>query len=152
LFDQQTCPLHGALGFRRRKPFDIDKWRYKRNLKLDLFSTQRWSGRQGRNLAKRAGELRGSLYERRALHRPQSCFTPQPSGLLDLARFRVVTRQQLRLVLDDLGELGLKRFGDTGMKYTSRLAQQRPVGRVLHQGVLEQVSRMRRHALPEQQS
>ena len=26
LFDQQTCPLHSRLGFRRGKPFDMDEW------------------------------------------------------------------------------------------------------------------------------
>ena len=31
------------------------------------------------------------------------------------------------------------------------LAQQRAIGSVLHQSMLEQVSRMRRHSLPEQQ-
>ena len=25
LFDQQTCPLHGRLGFRRSIPFDVDE-------------------------------------------------------------------------------------------------------------------------------
>ena len=37
-------------------------------------------------------------------------------------------------------------------KRASRLAQQCAVGRVLHQRVLEQIRRVRRHALPEQQT
>ena len=36
LFDQQTCPLDSRLGFRRSIPFDMDEWRYERDLKLDL--------------------------------------------------------------------------------------------------------------------
>ena len=63
-----------------------------------------------------------------------------------------MTRQQLRLVLGNIGELAFEGFGDAGVKRASRLAQQRAVGRVLHQGVLEQIGRVRRHALPEQQT
>ena len=63
-----------------------------------------------------------------------------------------MTRQQLGLAFGDVGELAFEGFGDAGMKRASRLAQQRAVGRVLHQGVLEQIGRMRRHALPEQQT
>src|SRR5271154_2156114 len=63
-----------------------------------------------------------------------------------------MTRQQLGLALGDLRELGFEGFGDTGVKRAARLAQQRAVGRVLHQGVLEQICRMGRRALPEQQT
>jgi hypothetical protein len=62
------------------------------------------------------------------------------------------TRQQLRLALGDLRELALKGFGDTGVKRASRLAQQCAISRVLHQAMLEQIGRMRRHAPPEQQT
>jgi hypothetical protein len=60
-----------------------------------------------------------------------------------------VTRQQLRLTLGDLGELALEGFRDTSVKCASRLAQQRAIGRVLYQGMFEQIGRIRRHALPE---
>jgi hypothetical protein len=46
--------------------------------------------------------------------------------------------------------LALKGFGDTRVQRVSRLAQQRSVSCVLHQGMLEQVSCLRRHALSEQ--
>ena len=58
-------------------------------------------------------------------------------GFLDQSRLGAVTRQQLRLGLGDLGELAFERFGDAGVKRASRLAQQRAVGRVLHQGMFE---------------
>ena len=90
--------------------------------------------------------------QRRALQRPLSRFAPQVRGLLDQPGLGAVTRQQLRLVLGDLRELAFKGFGDTGVKRASRLAQQRAIGRVLHQRMLEQIGRMRRHALPEQQT
>ena len=63
-----------------------------------------------------------------------------------------MTRQQFRLVLGYLGELAFESFGDASVKRASRLAQQRAVGRILHQRVLEQISRVRRYALPEQQT
>src|ERR1700733_12026368 len=58
--------------------------------------------------------------------------------------------QQLRLVFGDVSETTFEGFGNAGMERTARLTQKRAIGRVLYQGVLEQVSRMRRHALPEQ--
>ena len=61
----------------------------------------------------------------------------------------VVMRQQFRLVLGDIRELALKGFGDTGVKRATWLAQQSAIGRVLHQRMLEEIGRMRRHALAE---
>ena len=61
-------------------------------------------------------------------------------------------RQDLGPALGSLGEFCFKGFGDTGVERASRLAQQRAIGRVLHQGMLEQVARLRREALPEQQA
>ena len=57
-------------------------------------------------------------------------------------------RQQIGLAIGDVWKLAFDRFGDPGMKRASRLAQQRAIGRVLHQRMLEQVARLRRHALP----
>ena len=84
--------------------------------------------------------------------RPLSSLAPQSRSLLDQSGLGAVTRQQFGLVLGNLGELALESFGDASVKRASRLAQQRAVGRVLHQRVLEQISRVRRHALPEQQT
>ena len=57
--------------------------------------------------------------------------------------------QQLGLALRDLDELAFQDLGDAGVKCPAALAQQGAIGRVLNQRVLEQVARMRRHALPE---
>ena len=81
-----------------------------------------------------------------------SRFAPQARGFLDQASLSAVARQQLGLVLGNLSELAFEGFGDASVKRASRLAQQRAIGRVLHQGMLEQISRVRRHALPEQQT
>ena len=77
-------------------------------------------------------------------HKP-AAFSIEPS-------LAAVTRQDLGLALGGLGELAFYGFGDPGVKHASRLAQQRAIGRVLHQRMLEQVGRVRRHALAEQQA
>ena len=107
LFDQQTCPLHSRLGFRRRIAFDMDEWSYERDLKLDLLATQRGRGGQGRDLVEGARELLYGFNQRRALQRPLSRFAPQARSLLDQASLGAVTRQQLRLALGNLRELAL---------------------------------------------
>jgi hypothetical protein len=61
-------------------------------------------------------------------------------------------RQDLRSAFGSIGESAFKDFGDTGVKRAPWLAQQRAIGRVLHQGMLEQVACLRQHALSEQQS
>jgi hypothetical protein len=44
----------------------MHEWIYERDLKLDLLATQRGSGRQGRDLGKRAGDLLRGFNQRRA--------------------------------------------------------------------------------------
>ena len=63
-----------------------------------------------------------------------------------------MTRQQLRLGFSNFDELTFEGLGNASMKGTSGLAQQGAVGRILHQRMFEQVSRVRWHALPKQQS
>src|SRR5215468_5575404 len=152
LFDQQTCPLHGRPGFRRRVAPDMQEWGYECNLKLDFFATQGGRGGQGRDLVERTPELFRGFDQRRALRRPQSGFAPQRRGFLDLPRLGAVTRQQLGLVLGDLRELTFEGFGDSGMKRPPRLAQQRAVSRIPYQYMLEKVGRVRRATLPAQQT
>ena len=43
LFDQNTCPLYGPLGFWRRIAFDAPDRVYNCNLKFDLLATQHGS-------------------------------------------------------------------------------------------------------------
>ncbi len=85
------------------------------------------------------------------LRRSPAGFTPQRRGFFDIARLRAMTGQQLGLVLGDLAELALEGFGDSSMKVASRLAQQQAIGRILHEGVFEQIGCVGRHALAEQQ-
>jgi len=81
-----------------------------------------------------------------------SCLPPEAGGLLDQFRLSAVTREQLRLVLGDVRKLALDSLSDASVQGASRLAQERAVSRVLYQRVLEQVTCIGRHALPEQQS
>ena len=61
-------------------------------------------------------------------------------------------RQKFGLVLRYLCKLRLKCMCDASVKRASRFTQERAVSRVLHHGVLEQIRRMRRNALSEQQT
>ncbi len=85
------------------------------------------------------------------LRRSLPGFPPQRRSSFDIARLRAVTGQHFGPVLGDLAELALEGFGDLGMKVASRLAQQQAVGRILHEGVFEEIGCIGRHALAEQQ-
>src|SRR5262245_36465741 len=60
--------------------------------------------------------------------------------------------QQLRTALGNLRKSTFESIGNTGMQRTPRRAQQRAIGCVLHQRMLEQVARMRGYALAKQQT
>src|SRR5215472_4403375 len=146
LLDQQTCSLHGCLGFLSAIALDREEWGYECNLELDLFATQRGRGGQGRDLVERKCELLYGFNQRGALRRALACFAPQPRGFLDLPCLGAMSRQQLGLILGDLRELTFEGCGDSSMKRAPRLAQQHAVSCVLYQCVLEQVSSVRRRA------
>ena len=61
-------------------------------------------------------------------------------------------RQQLGLVFGNIRELAFKDVGDASVERASRLAQQRSIGCILYQGMLEQISRVRSDTLSEEQS
>src|SRR5579862_6414680 len=129
--------------------FDLHQRGYQGDLELNLLATQRWRGGQCCNLIESAGELTCGFNERRSRQRPLTRFAPEERGPLDQSCLATMTREQFRLVLGDIGEPGLKHFRDARVKRASRLAKQRPVGRVLHQRMLEQIARVGRYALPE---
>jgi hypothetical protein len=89
------------------------------------------------------------LDERHALQCQAARLLPQWACLLGLLRLRVVVRQQLGLGLGDVREHPFETFGNASMKRASRLPKQRPISRILYEGVLEQVGCMWRHALPK---
>ena len=77
-------------------PSDMHEWRYERDLKLDLFATQRWRGGQDRYVIKRAREMRYCLGTR-AFQRALPGLAPPfycGFGHVGLAK---MMRKQLRL-------------------------------------------------------
>ena len=76
----------------------------------------------------------------------------RPCGFFDQSGFAAVSCKKFGLAFSNLGELAFESFGDARMQCASRIAKQRAIGSVLHQCVLEQISRVRRHSLPEQQA
>ena len=121
---------------------DVDESIPKPDLSLDPVAPEGRRDRQGRNLVERACELRHGLDQRRARQRLLARFAPKAGGLLDQPGLGAMTCQQFRLALGDLRKSGLKHFGNTGVKGASGFAQQRSVGRILHQSMLEQVGRI----------
>src|SRR5262245_46661034 len=61
-------------------------------------------------------------------------------------------RKQLRLTFGDFSELAFEGLCDASVKRASGLAQQRAVGGVLYKRVLEQITCLRRNALPKEQT
>jgi hypothetical protein len=56
------------------------------------------------------------------------------------------------VTLYKISELAFKGVSDAGVKCASRLAQERAMGGVLHEGMLEKINDIRRLSLPEQQA
>ena len=80
---------------------------------------------------------------RRAFDGYLSRSLPIGDGLYTQARLGVVLRQQLRLRLADLGKARLHHLGNMLMVPLAGTAQQRLIGRVLDQRVLEEIRRLR---------
>jgi hypothetical protein len=63
-----------------------------------------------------------------------------------------LVRRQVAVIVTAGTPLGFKDFRDSGVKRTSGLAQQGAVGSILHKGVLEKITCMRRRCPPKQQT
>jgi hypothetical protein len=80
-----------------------------------------------------------------------TCLAPAGDGFFDEPSFGVMLREEVGLSVHQLGIMGFEGRGDPGMELPSRPAQQGAVGRILDQGVLEQVFGCgRRPALKDQ--
>ena len=121
------------------------------DVKLDLFATQIRRGRQGRDLGKRPFELLRAFKKRGSRQRALSRSAPPFDSGFGHPCLREVMREQLRLALGNLRKLVFERFSNAGVQRVARLAQQRAIGRVPYQCVLEQISRVWWRTLPEQQ-
>ena len=87
-----------------------------------------------------------------ALQRQLAGGLPKWNGGFDKARFREVMGQHLGFGGLDVREPPLDHARDLGVQLLSAALEQRVVGRVLHQRVLEGVDRIRRRAATEGQS
>ncbi len=124
LFDQETRPLNGSPGFRRRVAPDMEQRGDELDLKPDLFAAQAGRAGQARDEVERAPELFRRFHQGRALRRPPTRLSPTAPPLFRYSRLGAVSRQQLGLVLGDLAKLALEGRGNSSMKLASRLAQQ----------------------------
>src|SRR5215831_4010795 len=61
-------------------------------------------------------------------------------------------RKDLWLGVSHEKKILVQRLCDSGMKFASRLAQQRAIGRVLYKRMLEQIGCLRRNTLSEEQT
>ena len=89
---------------------------------------------------------------RRTTHRLLACCTPVLSGLFGPAGLVAMVGKPFRLCGDDLREFRLDRRCNVGVELLSLIAQKAAICRVSDERVLEQISRVRRHAPPEQQT
>ena len=82
----------------------------------------------------------------RALDRPFAGPLPVHRRRSRQAGLGIVVRDQLRAGLDRIGEVALEQFGDLAVILQARAPEQRLVGGVLDQRMLEDVARTRRPA------
>src|SRR5215831_3424256 len=76
---------------------------------------------------------------------------PSIDGMLGITGGGQMMGQEFGLTLDEIGEMLLENGCHSGVQFLSPDTQQRAVGSVLHQRVLEQVEGLRRNPPTEQQ-
>src|SRR5258705_10500775 len=96
------------------------------------------------------------MCDRLLIGRPLCCAISGPlpiiDGLLSQSGLSVMSSKNFGLDLADIRKLPLKDACYARMQVVSLYAEERAIGHVLHQCVLEQIVGMRRHALPKQQT
>jgi hypothetical protein len=103
--------------------------------------------RQGGEQLQPSREVRHRFQISRALEGPLAGLLPIGNGLRHQTSFDIVMRQQLGLSLTDLGEACLHHLGNVLMVPLAGALEQRLIGRVLDQGMLEAVRRLWRQTL-----
>src|SRR6516164_6374960 len=89
---------------------------------------------------------------RRTTHRLLACYTPVLTGLFRPAGLVAMLGKPFRLCGDDLREFRLNRRCNVRMELLSLMAQKAAICCVSDKRMIEQISRVRRHAPPEQQT
>jgi len=82
----------------------------------------------------------------RALDRLLPCLLPVGDSLHTQACLCIMMRQEFRLSLSGLGELGFEHQGNPLVILLSRALEQRLICRILNQGMLEKVACLRRQS------
>ena len=83
---------------------------------------------------------------RRSLLSLQAGLGPVADRLDRIAGLGVVMRKQRRIIFGDLGKLGRQHVGDATVPLTTSRSEQRVVGGVLDQRMLESVARSRKES------
>ena len=138
-------------GFRRREALDRDQRAAEAGLQAELGPVAVTAlGKPGQN-PQRGLQVRHRLVRRRSGDRQLAGLAPEFDRLLVQAGFGAVLRDQLRLVLQDLGKVRGQRVGDAPVQFRAPVAQHGVVRGFLHQDVLESVDRIGRLPAPEDQ-
>src|SRR5262249_35026201 len=124
----------------------------KSGLQREFFALALWAFDKAMQQRQAFSRLKRCFHRRRAGERHLAGFDPIVYRLVDRARLGAMLCQNLRLGGHDRRELALQRLDDPVMELLAPAPQQRAVGSVPHQGMLEQIARMWRRALPEQQA
>src|SRR5262249_16151005 len=85
------------------------------------------------------GEVCERFRMSRALDGTLACPLPISHSLLPETRLRVMMRRQLRLDLDNLSKLRRQHLGNTLMVLLARVLQERLIGGILDESMLEDV-------------
>ncbi len=105
------------------------QYRAQGNAKFEFLSLSFGVIRQQRQLVQPLLQLRGRFRYRRAGGGPLAGLAPAGDGFFDEPGLRVMLREELRLAVNKLGEMGFERFGDLRMQLLARAAQQAGVSR-----------------------
>ena len=95
--------------------------------------------------------MRNCLDMRKAVGCTLTCLQPLLGGASAISGSSQVVRQQFRLPLDQIGKILFKYGDDAGVQFLPAGSQQRAVGGILDQCVLEPICRLWRYAATEQQ-
>jgi len=86
------------------------------------------------------------LHHSRSSDGDSPSLVPVPNGLSRQSGFGKMVREEFGLGFDDLRELGLQHLGDAGVQLLAAGFEERAVGGVLNEGVLEAVGDLGRAA------
>ena len=139
----------GRLG--RTEPFGREQRQAPGQLQLDLPSVPSRPFGQCRQCCEPALEMADRFEMGRARRGMLAGLQPLIDRALGIAGAGQMMGQEFGLALDEIGEMLLQHRRDPGMQFLPPCAQQRAVGGVLHQRVLEEVGGVRSDAAAEQQ-